>query len=333
MRITLDTILSEPSEEQLDPHAEYALVMRELPHERRLDYLLNTQSEDVVCQRYIQLLIDRVVSIQQLPAVTSFYDDEGKVPWGSFQQLYNKLRYNLTFINLVREKSRKSACGFVYTSLKQLRNALARPITEKMQEKYLALMDKVLILSRDSQYIAHHERLDAAGRAFLQLVERSDYSQYFEQRVQRGCIRHCHSDLKAPNIWIAPNSRLQDNEYVWILDAIDFNPVYSNIDILSDFATLVVDIKARTQSSSLAEDMIKRYLHLTSQEDCLSDLVLRYYLVEKAIIGTIVSFVYDGLPDLGIAFLDVVEVCLHNLQSRLSSSGKMTVGAKGTPHL
>jgi len=37
------------------------------------------------------------------------------------------------------------------------------------------------------------------------------------------------------------------------LDAIDFNPMYSYIDILSDFAMLVIDIQARTKSRELAK--------------------------------------------------------------------------------
>src|SRR5437660_7383507 len=36
--VTLDAILPEPSKEQLDSQAEYALVMCELPYDRRLDY-------------------------------------------------------------------------------------------------------------------------------------------------------------------------------------------------------------------------------------------------------------------------------------------------------
>ena len=43
---------------------------------------------------------------------------------------------------------------------------------------------------------------------------------------------------------------------VKLLDAIDFNPLFNNIDILSDFAMLAIDVWARTQSVTFACRMI-----------------------------------------------------------------------------
>jgi hypothetical protein len=56
---------------------------------------------------------------------------------------------------------------------------------------------------------------------------------------------------------------------VKLLDAIDFNPLFCNIDILSDFAMLVIDVWARTWSATLAHRMIDNYLQLTHQDDML----------------------------------------------------------------
>lgn len=53
--------------------------------------------------------------------------------------------------------------------------------------------------------------------------------------------------------------------------------MYSYIDILSDFAMLVIDIHSRTKSCELADSMIENYLELTNQQDKASRLV--FYLM------------------------------------------------------
>lgn len=78
--------------------------------------------------------------------------------------------------------------------------------------------------------------------------------------------------------------------------------MYSYIDILSDFAMLVIDLHARTKSQELADWMIENYLELTNQQDKASKLVLAYYLVEKAIIGAAVNILYDKVPNVGLDF-------------------------------
>src|SRR5205085_1000072 len=106
-------------------------------------------------------------------------------------------------------------------------------------------------------------------------------------------------------------------KHVYLLDAVDFNEMYSNIDIVSDVAMLVIDIQTRTKSLELANLMIEEYLELTRQQDKLSRLVLSYYLVEKAIIGAAVSILYDRLPDIGLAFLEVAQMRLEDLKRQV----------------
>ena len=82
-------------------------------------------------------------------------------------------------------------------------------------------------------------------------------------------IKRCHGDLKSPHIWITPYTYISNSEpwmYVRVLDAIDFNPTYCNIDILSDLAMLILDIQARTKSSEITSQFVKDYLLLTSKE-------------------------------------------------------------------
>ena len=139
------------------------------------------------------------------------------------------------------------------------------------------------------------------------------YRQYFHLRIDEGHIKLCHGDTKSPHIWIASDGR--DGGQAWsfnILDAIDFNPMYNHIDILSDFAMLIADVQARTQSPTLVNEMIDCYLRETNQDNEVARGVLDYYVLEKAIVGTGISILYDNEPKLGRAFLKVAE---HRLQT------------------
>ncbi len=118
----------------------------------------------------------------------------------------------------------------------------------------------------------------------------AQYRSLFEQRVNEQRIMRCHGDLKCTNIWVLPSEFEQSALIqVKILDAIDFNHQYSVIDILSDFAMLVVDLLAhtiaQTQEASIVKDFINDYLKATGQQgDEIAEAVLRYYLFEKAIV-------------------------------------------------
>lgn len=150
------------------------------------------------------------------------------------------------------------------------------------------------------------------------------FGRYLEQRIQAGYIRHCHGDIKALNTWILPgndNDHLQQSP-VKLLDAIDFNPLFRNIDILSDFSMLVVDVQARTSSSELAFTMINRYLQQTSQDDKLARSLLEFYVVEKAIVAATINILFDHQFELGQRLLELARVNLeslaHNWQYQLA---------------
>jgi aminoglycoside phosphotransferase family enzyme len=162
--------------------------------------------------------------------------------------------------------------------------------------------------------------LDRLKKNLLRAFKEYPFQDYFNQRIQDDRIKRCHGDLKAPHIWIAPISRSRFRidprtrcfldepwKYVYVVDTIDFNSTYCNIDILSDVAMLLIDIQARTQSFELAKLVESYYLILTGQQDKVSRLVLNYYLVEKAIMCSAVSIIYDNFPELGLTFLKIAE--------------------------
>jgi aminoglycoside phosphotransferase family enzyme len=277
--IYANPIIEKPTGETLDPGAEYALIMNELPQNRRLDHLLFQESK--LSLQHIRLLTRHIAHVHELLGPTTFSADGPQ--WGSYEQLRKKLMHNFGLLDLVL-----TANGHGRTS-NWSEETLAR-----FQET-LGRLKKVLIC------------------AFMQ----SCYYNHFEQRAKEQRIRCCHGDLKSPNIWILPSD--QENggkDAVKILDAIDFNPAYSNIDTLSDFAMLVIDVQTRTGSALLANEMIEYYLSLTEQESEVAKSVLNYYLVEKAIVGAAISIVYDDAPDLGLSLLKVAEMRLNCLIDR-----------------
>ncbi len=272
-------IIEKPAEETLGPGAEYALVMNELPQNRRLDQLLLRESE--LSLQYIRLLTRYIAYVHEHLDPTTSSEDE--LQWGSYEQLRKKLMHNFGLLDLVLTTSGHcGTSGWSEEMLEELRETLGR-------------LRNVLIW------------------AFMQ----SCYHNHFEQRAKEQRIRCCHGDLKSPNIWILPSNQEDGGkDAVKILDAIDFNPAYSNIDTLSDFAMLVIDVQTRTGSALLANEMIEYYLRLTGQENEVAESVLNYYLVEKAIVGAAISIVYDDAPDLGLSLLKVAEMRLNCLINR-----------------
>ncbi len=90
----------------------------------------------------------------------------------------------------------------------------------------------------------------------------------------------------------------------------------SNIDTLSDFAMLVIDVQTRTKSPALAGEMVKYYLEFTGQNDQTARSVLAYFLVEKAIVGAAISIVYDNLSELGLSLLEIARTRMQSLIER-----------------
>jgi len=283
--ILLDDTIKNPTQAMLEPEAEYALVMRQLPEERRLDHLLKEESEDTL-KDYMHLLSKYVAHVHT-HLVKPLEPDEDETQWGSYEQLHSKLLHNFELLDLVLTTQQNSRC-------------------------------------RCHAYNQLEDRLIRLKDTLKQIFTDDIYRQYFDQRRVQQRMKHCHGDLKAPHIWIASHDGCCEQEpweNVSLLDAADFNSSYTHIDVLSDLALLVVDVQARAQWAHLADVLMENYLLYTNEQDEPSRAVLAYYLVEKAIVGTAISLVYDNLPDLGWAFLAVAEMrlqCLVEMQHHLA---------------
>src|SRR2546421_3079352 len=271
--VSLEEIIRNPTKERLHPYSDYALIMHQLPSDRRLDCILSEESASY-CKLYIKALVRRISEIHE--DLTPMSIEEGR-RWASYERLEVKLMHNFALAFPILDISNTTSRGY----FSEVRNAFIR------------LRDQLL-------------------HAFTYYPNQ----RFFEQRIQQQGIKRCHGDLKAQNILIAPYKPWNDEDLwrrIWILDAIDFNPSYSNIDVLSDLAMLIIDVQVRMKTSWLADFMIDEYLSLSEQQDEVSRFVLSYYLVEKAFVGAAISIVYDNLPDLGQAFLEVARMRMERL--------------------
>ncbi len=253
----------------LERGVEYALLMKPLADERRLDLLLQAENDQEE-EHLISSLVAYIVYMHRHLARRITPIEK----WGSTDYLYKKLEHNIGLFELVKSMDK-----------------------DQRYRKYYRLKDEL-----------------------LRLFDQRRYQAYFEEREQKRYIRRCHGDLRASNIWIDPYNQCWSEEqwkHVHVLDAIDFNPMYSNIDILSDFAMLIVDMEPQTRSLSMIDRLIKDYLEQTEQEDRVSRSVLAYYLMEKALVRAAISIVYDDQPEIGLNYLQMVERFKEGLKDNL----------------
>ena len=194
------------------------------------------------------------------------------------------------------------------------------PQLQRKLEENLAFLALVLDKENSPSMKATVERLTAGLR---QIFTEDRYAHYLEQRIQAGYIKHCHGDIKSLNIWITPDSADDQQQHlsVKLLDAIDFNPLFRNIDILSDFAMLVIDVWARTCSATIAHRMTDNYLQWTYQDNTPSRAIFEFYVVEKAIVAAAINILFDDQFELGLRLLHLAQEHLNPLL--LQSSRKM----------
>ena len=154
----------------------------------------------------------------------------------------------------------------------------------------------------------------------------------FEQRKRNGFIRECHGDMHLRNlVWI--------DDKAMAFDCIEFNSKLRWIDVISEVAFLVMDLKDR-QQHQLANRFLNSYMEITGDYSGLS--VLLYYLVYRAMVRAKVNALrleqknisanerqqtqaaFESYLDLATNFTDKPEPKLIIMRG-LSASGKSTV--------
>jgi len=148
------------------------------------------------------------------------------------------------------------------------------------------------------------------------------------QRQAKGDIRHCHGDLHLRNIFLHEGVPT-------LFDAIEFNPLFSKIDVLYDLAFLLMDLDHRDMRR-FGNCVLNRYLDITKDTAGLACLPL--YLCMRATIRAHVtaaaaSTVEDAAQGEIIrtearAYLDQAIAYLNPVQPRLIAIGGLSGSGK-----
>lgn len=101
----------------------------------------------------------------------------------------------------------------------------------------------------------------------------------FLQRKNQGFIRECHGDLHLRNIAIT-------DEEVIAFDGIEFSEDIRWNDVMSEIAFLIMDLQDHGQTA-LASHFLNGYLESTGDYSGL--LVMRYYLLYRAVVRAMIS--------------------------------------------
>jgi uncharacterized protein len=161
---------------------------------------------------------------------------------------------------------------------------------------------------------------DPDDRAILEQLrtwtdaEASRCRQVFEARNRDGYVRECHGDLHLGNIALISGR-------VTLFDCIEFNPSMRWIDVMSDVAFLVMDLRDRKRPD-LAARFLNAYLELTGDYAGLA--VLRFYVTYRALVRA------------KIAILRLAQTTSGDDRQRLIAEYRgylaLAVAATGRPH-
>jgi hypothetical protein len=132
------------------------------------------------------------------------------------------------------------------------------------------------------------------------------------RRRDEGFVRECHGDLHLGNI-----ARF-DGELT-IFDCIEFNDAMRWIDVMSEVAFTMMDLRHRRRAD-LAHRFLNAYLQITGDYDGLT--VLRFYLVYRAMVRAKIAVLRAGQVEPGDAkvaliaeYRSHVELAGHYAQS------------------
>lgn len=160
-----------------------------------------------------------------------------------------------------------------------------------------------------------------------------------DDRARGGFVRHCHGDLHLRNIF------LDDGRPV-LFDAIEFNTLFAEIDVLYDLSFLLMDIEHRRQGR-LASVLMNRYLDVTGDAQGLGlfPLFLSLRAAIRAHVDATAAYQHsdptqsERLKGDARAYLDRALAYLAPHSPRLvatgglSGSGKSTVARELAPHI
>ncbi|GAA3584387.1 hypothetical protein [Snuella lapsa] len=114
------------------------------------------------------------------------------------------------------------------------------------------------------------ETIIATSNRFLDI-----HKDLFSERLARHFIRNVHGDLHAGNVFIM-------NKHISIIDCIEFDPTYRNIDLLDDIAALLVDLDFYGRADD-AKMFLTSYNKQLNAPHFFNQTLLNYYKMQRAV--------------------------------------------------
>jgi len=273
-------LIREPGNVTLDYDAPYALVMKRLDEQWRLDHQLF--ADGLGNEQGMRFLAHEIAHMHRQFAVSP-------IDMGTPKRLSTKLQFNLQRFHEALDRMCKDQTHFEF-----------RKRVGDGGMHWLNSFDWLL---------------EQVGK--IQQPNYESFEQRHHNKHIRRC--HGDLKTTNLWIYQASNSRSQsqltDRRFV-ALDCVDFKPEFCHIDTLSDIAMLAIDLEMRLTSwSSDSQDQkrgkrltklfLNTYLHEIGEKET-ARLLLEYYLTEKAMVCMYMSILYDNLPSLGEKYLNVV---------------------------
>lgn len=151
-----------------------------------------------------------------------------------------------------------------------------------MQENF----DQIRPLLNDDALLEQVDSLEAWTRTTFELME-----DRITQRHENGFVRECHGDLHLANITVYEGE-------VTVFDCIEFSEPFRWIDVINDFAFLLMDLESRREQV-LANQTLNTYLEFSGDFDGLPLLPL--YKAYRAMVRAKISLFMMGNPSLSEA--------------------------------
>jgi aminoglycoside phosphotransferase family enzyme/predicted kinase len=181
---------------------------------------------------------------------------------------------------------------------------------------------------------------DATSSWELQLLDIAAFSRAFlkanemlmVKRAHDGFVRDCHGDIHAGNVFLADQIR--------IIDRIEFNSAFREIDVASDVGFLAMDV-ARLAGMEVADHLIEEFVARSGDAGCR--YLLPFFAVYRAMVRAKVAVLRLGQTSLSqsersdyiaelssyfnvaLAFMDRLRPRFLLLMCGLSGTGKSTV--------
>jgi len=186
------------------------------------------------------------------------------------------------------------------------RGGLSAPICDSLARAVAHFHQETTVAPADSPFGSYDRVHEPVEESFRQIVSREGESEQtsrlggwcrdehvrrrpdFTRRQEQGFIRECHGDLHLENMVLLDG-------LVTLFDCIEFSDHLRWIDVISDLAFALMDLRHRGRPE-LAGRLLNAYLELTG--DYEGTKVLRYYLVYRALVRASVSCIRESQANL-----------------------------------